>query len=115
MSEKRGHLVKMHYDFDTAAVLEVWMPKLNGWYRVTSREFRSFDGKRRLTKPIKPQGRGEIYSVPMKTEEYHGPVFMWGTNNYVPYKGTHTFVESDTSVYFKKQYEQHQSGSKVKY
>ena len=73
MSEKRGHLVKMEYDFDTAGVLEVWVPKLNGWYRVTSRDFRSFDGKRRITKPIKPQGRGEIYNVPMETKEYFGP------------------------------------------
>ena len=54
MSEKRGHVVKLHYDFDTAGVLEIWMPKLEGWYRVTSREFRSYDGKRRITKPIKP-------------------------------------------------------------
>ena len=47
MSEKTGHLVKMEYDFDTAGVLEVWVPKLNGWYRVTSRDFRSFRAKRR--------------------------------------------------------------------
>ena len=103
MSEKRGHLVKMEYDFDTAGVLEVWVPKLNGWYRVTSRDFRSFDGKRRITKPIKPQGKGEICNVPMETKEYFGPVYMWGTNNYVPYKGTHEVVASDTSKYFNKQ------------
>ena len=114
MAEKRGHLVKMYYDFDTAGVLEVYMPKLEGWYRVTSREFRSFDGRRRITKPERPQGRGEIYNVPMVTTEYHGPVFMWGTNNYVPYKGTHTFVESDTSAYFQKQYDKYQSGSYVR-
>lgn len=112
MSEKRGHLVKMHYDFDTAAVLEV---QIKGkWHRVTSREFRSFDGPRRYTKPERPQGKGEIYNVPMITEEYHGPVFMWGTNNYVPYKGTETFVESETSKYFQEQYEENQSGSKVR-
>lgn len=114
MSEKRGHLVKMYYDFDTAGVLEVYMPKLEGWYRVTSREFRSFDGQRRITKPERPQGKGEIYNVPMITTEYHGPVFMWGTNNDVPYKGTHSFVESDTSVYFQKQYDKFQTGSYIR-
>lgn len=115
MAEKRGHLEKMKYDFDTAGVLEVWMPKLEGWYRVTSREFRSFDGKRRITKPIKPQGKGEIYNIPMTTEEYFGPVYMWGTNKEVRYKGTHSLVNSDTSIYFQKQYALNQSGSQVKY
>lgn len=28
MSEKKGHLVKLHFDFDTAGVLEIWMPNL---------------------------------------------------------------------------------------
>ncbi len=114
MSEKKGHLVKLHYDFDTAGVLEIWIPKLEGWYRVTSREFRSYDGKRRITKPIKPQGRGEIYNVPMRTDEYHGPVFLWGTNDYVPYKGTHSFVDSETCKYFQTQYKKYQSGSYIR-
>lgn len=113
MAEKRGHLEKMVYDFPTEAVLEVCIK--GKWYRVTSREFRSYDGKRRITKPVKPQGRGEIFNIPMKTEEYNGPVFMWGTNNYVPYKGTHTYVDSDTCQYFQKQFNKHQSGSYVKY
>lgn len=103
MGEKTGFTEKMVYDFDTAGVLEVFIPKLNDWCRVTSREFRSFDGRRRITKPIKPQGRGEIYNVPMVTEEYTGPVFMWGTNMAAPYKGTHTFLESEKSIYFNKQ------------
>ena len=47
MSEKKGHLVKMYYDFDTAGVLEIFLNNKT-WYRVTSREFRSFDGKRRI-------------------------------------------------------------------
>ena len=50
----------------------------------------------------------------MKTEEYNGPVFMWGTNNYVPYKGTHTFVDSDTCQYFQSQYKKYQSGSYIR-
>ena len=114
MSEKKGHLVRLEYDFDTAGVLEIWMPKLEGWYRVTSSQFRSYDGRRRITTPIKPQGKGEIYNVPMRTDEYNGPVFMLGTNNYVPYKGTHTYVESEKSEYFQKQYKKYQSGSYIR-
>jgi hypothetical protein len=114
MSEKTGHLVKLHFDFDTAGVLEVWMPKLDGWYRVTSSVFRSYDGKRRITKPIKPQGLGEVNNVEMVTTEYNGPVFLLGTNNYVDYKGTHSFVESEKSIYFQKQYNKFQSGSYIR-
>ena len=43
MSEKRGLLEKMRYDFPTEAVLEVNIK--GNWYRVTSQDFRSFDGK----------------------------------------------------------------------
>ena len=113
MSEKKGHLVKMYYDFDTAGVLEIFLNNKT-WYRVTSREFRSFDGKRRITKPVKPQGKGEIYNIPMVTTEYNGPVFMWGTINDYPYKGTGTIIDSDTSVYFQKQYKKFQSGSYIR-
>ena len=114
MSEKTGHLVKLHFDFDTAGVLEVWMPKPDGWYRVTSSVFRSYDGKRRITKPIKPQGLGEVNNIEMVTTEYNGPVFLLGTNNYVDYKGTHSFVESEKSIYFQKQYNKFQSGSYIR-
>ena len=63
MSEKKGLLVKMVYDFETAANLEVFLPKLDGWYRVTSREFRSFNGKRRIN-----------------NEPYNGPVYLYQSN-----------------------------------
>ena len=46
--EKTGNTEKIKYDFNTAANLEVFMSNLDGWYRVTSREFRSFNGKRRM-------------------------------------------------------------------
>ena len=61
--EKTGYLVKLEYNFDTARNLEVYMPGLKGWYRVTSREFRSFNGKRRIS-----------------GQEYDGPVYLYGTN-----------------------------------
>ncbi len=61
--EKTGNLVKLEYDFDTARNLEVYMPNLKNWYRVTSREFRSFNGKRRIS-----------------NQEYNGPIYLFGTN-----------------------------------
>ena len=33
MNEKTGNLVKMEYDFDTARNLEIYLPKLDNWYR----------------------------------------------------------------------------------
>jgi hypothetical protein len=61
--EKTGNTEKLIYDFNTASNQEVWMPNLEGWYRVTSREFRSFNGKRRIN-----------------GEEYKGPVYHYATN-----------------------------------
>lgn len=63
MSEKIGNTEKIKYDFNTASNLEVFMPNLDGWYRVTSREFRSFNGKRRLN-----------------NEEYNGNVYHFESN-----------------------------------
>lgn len=61
--EKTGNTEKIKYDFNTAANLEIWMPNLKGWYRVTSREFRSFNGKRRIN-----------------NEEYNGTVYHFESN-----------------------------------
>ena len=79
MAEKTGHLIKLQYDFNTAGVLEVCMK--GTWHRATSREFRSFDGKRRITEPTKTELGNVI--VPMRTFDYNGPVYMFGTNNEV--------------------------------
>ena len=64
--EKTGNTEKLKYDFNTAANLELFIPNLNDWYRVTSREFRSFTGKRR------------IHNV-----EYDGPVYVFNSNKRV--------------------------------
>jgi hypothetical protein len=62
--EKKGLLVKMKYDFETAADLQVFLPESrSSWYRVTSREFRSFNGKRRIN-----------------GVEYNGPVYLFQSN-----------------------------------
>lgn len=80
MAEKRGHLEKMVYDFPTEAVLEVCIK--DNWYRTTSRDFRSFDGKRRYTKPVNQPGQGmtNLSELEFETIEYNGPCFMFGTN-----------------------------------
>lgn len=61
--EKQGQTEKLKYDFNTASNLEVFMPNLNDWYRVTSREFRSFNGKRRIN-----------------NEQYYGNVYHYESN-----------------------------------
>lgn len=90
MAEKRGHIEKLTFDFNTAGVLEIFMN--NKWFRVTTKDFRSFDGKRRITEPTVTE-RYNPYT-PMRTYDYEGPVFLWGTNKQVPFKNTGTIVNS---------------------
>ena len=72
--EKKGHLEKLKYDFNTAYSTEV---EINGtFYRTTANEFRSWGGKRR-TLNIKDR-TNPIY------EEYFGPVYYFGSNKTVP-------------------------------
>ena len=74
----------MRYDFPTEAVLEV---QIKGtWYRVTSREFRSFDGHRRLTKPRQQPGLGMKDLDNLKFDTYDCdslPLYMFGSNKEV--------------------------------
>tara|TARA_B110000977_G_C10647204_1_gene326486 strand:+ start:205 stop:537 length:333 start_codon:yes stop_codon:yes gene_type:complete len=82
--EKKGQLEKMRYEFPTEAVLEV---QIKGtWYRVTSREFRSFDGHRRYTKPVQQPGLGmkNMDSLEFVTVDFdYGPLYMFGSNKEV--------------------------------
>tara|TARA_B100000963_G_scaffold133617_1_gene116267 strand:+ start:4179 stop:4454 length:276 start_codon:yes stop_codon:yes gene_type:complete len=64
--EKTGYTEKMEFLFNESKNLEVFLPNLNNWYRVTPTDFRSFDGKRRI------QG-----------EDYEGPLYAYGTNKKV--------------------------------
>ena len=64
MSEKRGNTGKLIYDFNVAANLEVQVGDM--WCRVTARDFRSFNGARRVS------------DVP-----YNGPLYMFATNTKV--------------------------------
>lgn len=83
MAEKRGATGKLIYDFPTQAVLEV---KLNNkWYRTTAKDFRSFDGDRRYTEPIKQPGLNEsLINVKTHTIEYNGPLFAYDSNEKLP-------------------------------
>ncbi len=87
MAEKRGDLVKLVYDFNSARCCEV---SFDGemWARVTAREFRSFNGKRRILNVENP-------SKPYY-EEYLGPIYYYGTNrvNKKPKKIGLSFINS---------------------
>jgi len=71
MGEKRGNLEKLTYDFDTAKCVEGQYRDNEPWYRLTQREFRSFNGKRRIVTWDK--------GTPIYTD-YNGPIFYFGTN-----------------------------------
>ena len=91
-AEKRGFTGKLDYDFPTHGVCEVQLAN-NEWYRVTERDFRSFDGPRRYTIP--DYTLHKAMDVPMTTTKYIGPVYLWGTNTYVPYRGTRKLLETE--------------------
>lgn len=91
MAEKTGLTGKLIYDFNTAAVCEVCIK--GNWYRTTAREFRSFDGDRRLTQPAKPVGLNDsVLDVAMETVQYDGPVYILQTNQEVVRMNTQTIV-----------------------
>ena len=71
MAEKTGNLIKLTYDFESSRCCEV---SINGevWARVTAREFRSWNGYRRILNIDNPDKA--FY------EEYKGPVYYYGTN-----------------------------------
>ena len=76
--EKTGHIEKLKNDFDDSKLLEIYLPWLDGWYRVTCRDFRSFDCKKRV------QGK-----------EYNGPLYAYGTNRLVKFSNTSTIMGSE--------------------
>ena len=93
MGEKTGNTVKLIYDFPTEGVLEVCIK--GSWYRTTSKEFRSFDGPRRITQPIKQPGIGDNFNeVEMKRFTYTGPIYMYDTNIAVQAENTEQIISS---------------------
>lgn len=71
MAEKRGDLIKLIYNFNCSRCCEVNYLD-DKWARVTAREFRSWNGKRRILNVDNPN---ESYY-----EEYVGPIYYYGTN-----------------------------------
>ena len=91
MAEKTGATVKKLHDFNTSGVLEVCIK--GNWYRTTCNDFRSFDGQRRITEPIKQPGLGDsMFNVPMHTYDYNGPVYIVQSNVEVIRMDTETIV-----------------------
>lgn len=86
MAEKTGLLVKLEYDFHTSCVCEIFI--LNEWIRVTEREFRSFDGPRRLIRPVGGTPNRWLSNDPVEVVDYYGPVYLFHTNDIIPYQGT---------------------------
>ena len=92
-AEKRGGspLQELHMDFDRTAVMEVYKPHLEKWYRCTERDFRSFDGERRLIVPsLAEKGCQQTFRVLL----YSGPVYAYGTNNILPFTNSGKIAES---------------------
>ena len=76
--EKTGYTEKMEYLFNEAKCLEIYIPNLNRWHRVTPTDFRSWDGKRRI--------QGEMYE---------GPLYAYGTNRKVSPKHNNKIISSE--------------------
>lgn len=76
MGEKTGNTQKLKYSFNTAGLLEVCIK--GTWYRSTGREFRSFDGPRRITEPTSTE-LGNV-NVEMRTYPYNGAVYVFDSN-----------------------------------
>lgn len=93
MAEKRGETEKLTYDFNTAGCLEIKYKGKDIWYRVTSKEFRSFNGPRRITAPTHAE-LGNV-DIPLVRTEYFGPVFLYGTNKEVPFTNEGDFARGD--------------------
>ena len=94
MAEKGGLLEQsLRNDYNTAGSLEVYNHEKDVWYRVTTKDFRSWNGPRRITEPTETK-LGEV-EVEMITYEYYGPVYKWGTNTVVGYSDTGSLEKSE--------------------
>jgi hypothetical protein len=71
MRQVKEKKVKLHYDFPTQLSTEVY--KCDTWQRATCKDFRSFNGPRRILKFDK--NNTPYY------EEYEGPVYLYETNH----------------------------------
>jgi hypothetical protein len=70
MKQVKEKKVKLYYDFPTQLSTEIFKNEI--WQRVTCKDFRSFNGPRRILKFDKS-------STPYY-EDYDGPVYLYETN-----------------------------------
>ena len=92
MAEKRGlEQQSLINEYNTAGLLEIFIH--DKWTRVITKDFRSFNGPRRITEPTIVELGNVI--VPMKTYEYYGPVYQWGTNTIVEFSDTGSIEKSE--------------------
>lgn len=77
--EKRGNTGKLLNPYNDNGILEVYHDEVGKWIRVTSREFRSWGGKRRITEYKYPFRQ----PIEVKVYEYEGPVFEYLTNTVI--------------------------------
>jgi len=75
MSEKKGNTVKLKFPFPEHWGCEIYLESLGRWHRVTPNEFRSFNTPRRILNVKDPKN--------IFYEDYHGPLFLLGTNKEV--------------------------------
>lgn len=97
MGEKRGNTGKLENPYNDNGILEVYHDEMGKWVRVTSREFRSWGGKRKITEYRYP------YRQPTEevTYEYVGPVYEYLTNTIVknPINGANGSRPKSQSTY----------------
>jgi adenylate cyclase class IV len=96
-AEKRGATGQVKYDFNTKWSTEVQLEKDGTWYRATCRDFRSFDGPRRIF--IKDED-GEWKHI-----EYKGPLYMYDTNKRARKRNTRKIMYVTERKVEKRQHE----------
>jgi hypothetical protein len=74
--EKRGNTGKLLNPYNENGILEIYHHELERWIRVTSTDFRSWGGQRKITEYSYQRGKDPIE----RTYEYTGPVFEFQTN-----------------------------------
>ena len=92
MAEKRGLEQQSRInEYNTAGVLEIFFKEK--WTRVTTKDFRAFNGPRRISEPTTIE-LGNVV-VPMRTYEYYGPVYIWGTNTIADFSDTGSIEKNE--------------------
>ena len=98
-TEKRGATGQLKYDFNTKWSTEVQLEKNGKWYRATCREFRSFDGPRRIYVKNEETGIYEYVS-------YRGPLYLFDTNTRLTRKYNRKFRRETARIVKARKHEE---------